>query len=216
MAPMQAIQKIILWLAFCFACYQPASALTTIAPENRVGEILSAEYDVRATEAIIRYNTPLHPTSEYDETQNHRTGDKNRAFEGTCSLFGQFAEFLAAERGATFGGTASTDYRATFFAEHPELEGQVRVHHAVEQQVLTRFPGVVSEAEMHSLENLRGIPNAINGRLHLSQIRIEWNNFYRPFELSGTAPTQAQLLQKATEIDTKYGYLFTPPVGGVQ
>ena len=54
--------------------------------------------------------------------------------------------------GASFGSAASNNYRATFFAAHPELEGQVVVHHAVEQQVLTRYPGVVSEAEMHSLE----------------------------------------------------------------
>jgi pyruvate-formate lyase-activating enzyme len=73
---------------------------------------------------------------------------------------------------------------------------------------------VVTEAEIHSLENLRGIPNEINSDVHLSQIRIEWNRFYRPYVASGTAPTPEQLLQKATEIDAKFGAQFKPPVGG--
>ena len=109
---------------------------------------------------------------------------------------------------------AATDYRATFFEANPELEGEVVVHHAVEQQTLTRFPGIMTEEEIHSLENLRGIPNEINSQVHLSQIRIEWNRFYRQFEASGTAPTKAQLLQKAAEIDATYGTQFEPPVGG--
>jgi hypothetical protein len=139
-----------------------------------------------------------------------------RSFYTGVLIFAFAAQFLAADTGATLGKAVSTDYRATFFAANPELEGQVVVHHAVEQQVLTRYPGVVSETEIHSLENLRGIPNAINGEVHLSQIRIEWNSFYRPFEASGTAPSQAQLLHKATEIHAKYGSRFMPPVGGGQ
>jgi hypothetical protein len=103
----------------------------------------------------------------------------------------------------------SNAYRATFFAANPELEGSVVVHHAVEQQVLNRYPGVVSEAEMHSLENLRGIPNELNSDLHLSQIRREWNQFYR----KTPNPTQEMLLQKATQIDSRFGNQFAPPVG---
>jgi hypothetical protein len=112
--------------------------------------------------------------------------------------------------GARFGQAATTDYRATFFEAHPELQGEGVVHHAVEQQVLTRYPGVVTEAELHSLENLRGIPTEVNSSLHLSQIRRDWNQFYR----QTPNPTQSQLLQKATEIDVKYGAQFKPPTGG--
>ena len=83
------------------------------------------------------------------------------------------------------------------------------MHHAVEQQALKRYPGVVSESEIHSLENLRGIPNELNSDLHLSQIRREWNQFYR----QTPNPTQDMLLQKATEIDVKFGAQFNPPVG---
>ncbi|PZN94738.1 MAG: hypothetical protein DCF31_08845 [Alphaproteobacteria bacterium] len=65
---------------------------------------------------------------------------------------------------------------------------------------------------MNSLENLRGIPNELNSDLHLSKIRVEWNRFYKPFDATGTVPSKAQLLQKATEIDAKYGHLFNPPL----
>src|SRR5207245_11323859 len=80
---------------------------------------------------------------------------------------------------AALGKAASLDYRAAFFAKYPELSGKVVVHHAVEQQALIRYPGLFSEAEIHSVENLRGIPLDLNARLHNSLIKKEWNEFYR-------------------------------------
>ena len=112
-----------------------------------------------------------------------------------------------------FGKAKTSNYTKTFYDAHPELLGKTIVHHAVEKQVRTKFPGVVTGAEIHSLENLRGIPREINNTLHLSEPRTEWNRFYKPFIDSRTAPTQAQLLQKATEIDAKHGWRFKPPTG---
>jgi len=116
--------------------------------------------------------------------------------------------------GATFGQATTNDYRSTFFAKYPELRGKVSVHHAVEQMILTRFPGVVTEEEIHSLENLRGVPKEISSYVHKSLIRREWNQFYRPFLRTGAAPTKEQLLQKATEIDSIFGSMFMPQIGG--
>ncbi|MCP3797966.1 hypothetical protein NLX83_01715 [Allokutzneria sp. A3M-2-11 16] len=114
---------------------------------------------------------------------------------------------------ASFGWTTSTNYRKTFFDAHPDTEGKVVVHHAVEQQVLRIFPGVVQTEEVHSLENLRGIPKGlINNRVHLSAIRIAWNDFYKPFRKSGTRPTKQQLLDFATMIDDQYGTSFNPNI----
>lgn len=110
---------------------------------------------------------------------------------------------------ATFGKAATTDYKLTFFKAHPELEGKVVVHHAVEQQTLTRYPGVLSEEKIHSLENLRGIPNDLNADLHLSQIRMDWNEFYRNNPASGM--TEQKLLDEAWKIDRRYGHSFLPP-----
>src|SRR5690606_12130800 len=102
----------------------------------------------------------------------------------------------------------SNNYRENFRKAHPNVSDVV-VHHAVEQQVQKRYPGLVSDAELHSGENLRGIPKGqINNRIHLSAIRKEWNEFYR----NNPNPTKQDLLDKATEIDDKFGHLFNPPV----
>lgn len=102
-------------------------------------------------------------------------------------------------------------YRATFFAAHPELRGKVIVHHAIEQKVLKRYPGVMTASEIHNLANLRGIPTGLNSKVHLSRIRNEWNAFYREHR---TSVTKEQLINKAKEIDQKFGRHFKPPVSG--
>jgi len=80
----------------------------------------------------------------------------------------------------------------------------------VERQAAERlYPDEVSTSQVHSLENLRGIPKEVNSKVHLSEIRKEWNRFY----VENPNATQVELLQKATEIDLNYGNLFKPPVG---
>ncbi|WP_336704505.1 RHS repeat-associated core domain-containing protein [Chryseobacterium indologenes] len=115
---------------------------------------------------------------------------------------------IGAEKGAVLGSSISTNYKSTFFSAYPELKGTVVVHHAVEQQALKRYPGLLTESEMHSLENLRGIPKTINSDVHLSQIRKIWNKFYK----ENANPTKQQILDQATIIDQKFGTQFTPPV----
>ena len=111
---------------------------------------------------------------------------------------------------ATLGKALTNNYRKTFLESNPELEGQVVVHKGVPQITLKRYPGEVTEPEIHSIENLRGIPNELNSDLHLRQIAREWNEFYD----ANLKATRERLLQKATEIDRKYGGWFKPPVGG--
>ncbi|AZA77808.1 RHS repeat-associated core domain-containing protein [Chryseobacterium joostei] len=117
-------------------------------------------------------------------------------------------KLLAAEKGAIFGSSTSNNYKANFFKANPKLKGTVVVHHAVEQQVLKRYPGIVTESEMHSLDNLRGIPKTINSDVHLSQIRKIWNKFYK----ETPNPTKQDLLDQATLVDKKFGSQFTPKV----
>lgn len=109
---------------------------------------------------------------------------------------------------ATLGTATRLNYRKTFFDAFPHLEGKVVVHHAIEQSVLHNYPGVISEAQLHSLQNLRGIPKELNNTLHLSHIRKIWDDFY------DTHPTLSleDLMRKATEIDNRYGHLFEPPI----
>ncbi|NQZ07412.1 MAG: hypothetical protein HRT35_09660 [Algicola sp.] len=113
------------------------------------------------------------------------------------------------EGAAQFGSSTSTKYRDTFFDANPSVvPGDTVVHHGVEQQALKRYPGVVSASEIHSIENLRGIPKTVNSDVHLSKIRKDWNKFYR----ENANPTKQQLLDQATAVDKKYGDQFTPPV----
>ncbi len=115
---------------------------------------------------------------------------------------------------ARVGNASSTNYTQTFFNAFPGINLQGNgfvVHHAIEQQVFTKYPGLLTEAEINSLQNLRGISGEINGALHLSDIRISWNNFYNQFP-AGVIPSRTQVLQKATEIDNLFGNLFTPPI----
>ena len=100
----------------------------------------------------------------------------------------------------------SCDYRETFFKVYPHLRGQVVVHHAIEQQVLRKYPGLFTEAEIHALNNLRGIPLNINSDLHLSKIRKERNKFYK----ANPTPSRQDIIDYAAKIDKKFGKKFVP------
>lgn len=83
---------------------------------------------------------------------------------------------------------------------------------AVEKKVLKYYSGLFTEEEIHSLENLRGISNDVNRQLHLHELRLAWNRFYR--EHPPGVATREQFLQKAAEIDSLHGWRFNPSVGG--
>ena len=110
---------------------------------------------------------------------------------------------------ASVGEAPRKDYRKTFLEANPDINPkEVVVHHAIEQQVLRYYKGSVTESQMHSLENLRGIPQSLNNTLHLRDIRDAWDDFY----LSHPTATLDELLDYATEHDDKFGHLFTPPI----
>ncbi|WP_442601935.1 RHS repeat domain-containing protein [Paenibacillus sp. KN14-4R] len=95
--------------------------------------------------------------------------DKTLAVAGYIPIFrwtGDLGKFA-------LKGTGKIDYKEVFFKKHPELEKEVVVHHAIEQQVLRKpeYKGLFTEAEMHGYNNLRGIPKEINSDIHLSKIR---------------------------------------------
>ncbi|MFF1880215.1 hypothetical protein ACFVVC_01935 [Pseudarthrobacter sp. NPDC058196] len=108
-----------------------------------------------------------------------------------------------------FGGPSRGDYRRTFFDANPGIDPSATiVHHAVEQQVSRLYPGLFSRDEINSLFNLRGIPKDINSDLHLSQLRMDWNDFY---EMNPNA-SREQILEYKNKLDKIYGNQFTPKV----
>ncbi|MFI6608005.1 polymorphic toxin-type HINT domain-containing protein [Streptomyces sp. NPDC050507] len=108
------------------------------------------------------------------------------------------------------GAPVSTDYRANFFSANPGVteSNGYWVHHAVERQVLKKYPGLFTADELNAPENLRGIPSSVNSDLHLSRIRSLWNGFYK------TTPgaSRQQILDYATFIDDFYGGEFEPRI----
>lgn len=125
------------------------------------------------------------------------------------SKFHKGRRLISTAHKAKVGFTNSFNYRKTFFNAYPQItKSNVVVHHAVEQQVLKRYPKLFKVEEIQSLENLRGIPKSINSDIHLSKIRKAWNRFYK----SNASPTRQQVLEKATEIDNLYGGQFTPKI----
>jgi hypothetical protein len=108
----------------------------------------------------------------------------------------------------TLGVASRLDHRKTFFNAFPHLEGKVVIHHAIEQNVLKNYPGLINELEMHSLQNLRGIPKDLNNTLHLGEIQKIWKRFYK----SHPTPTREDLIKQAAQIDDLFGHLFSPPI----
>ena len=108
-------------------------------------------------------------------------------------------------------GSNKIDYKKVFFEQKPELEGKVVVHHSIEQQVIKRYPGLFPAEEINAYDMLRGIPKDINSKVHLSDIRIEWNNFYKKVDAGEIALTKENFLNKALEIDKLFGSQFQPP-----
>jgi len=94
---MTTANRLILWLAFILACFLPPSAFTPTAPENCVWEIFSTWYDAAATEANSTYDRSAASTLTYDTTPIHGATTEAKSTEANRTLFGQNAEFKAAE-----------------------------------------------------------------------------------------------------------------------
>jgi len=112
---------------------------------------------------------------------------------------------------ATVGHSESTNYRNNFFEKYKFLitkKDSIYVHHAIEQSILKNYPNRFTKNELHSIENLRGIPLLHNSEIHLSKIRKEWNVFYK----QNRTASREELLNFASYIDLKYGYLFLPKI----
>ncbi len=99
-------------------------------------------------------------------------------------------------------------YNPRFKSEFADVADQIgEVHHAVPQWVLTRYPHLsITNDQMHSLENLRGIPN--NGTLDHATITNYWEGFYN----TNQNPTYQELMEFTKFIDDEFGHLFIPPV----
>jgi hypothetical protein len=98
-----------------------------------------------------------------------------------------------------------------------------QVHHAIELQVLDRYPGAFRASELNDFPNMRGIATEREGRrqLHNSKIREIWDRHYRAMDAEiarrGLKPNTAEyndfvrkyLQSGRDEIDYVVGQFFT-------
>src|SRR5262249_25636149 len=113
-----------------------------------------------------------------------------------------------------FGEASRADYRTTYKISYGLTDADIgQVHHAVEQQLLTKWSTLnISASEIHSLENLRGLPPGQAGRDLHQLITNDWENWIRDWEAAGKVPTREDVLSMAKTIDDDFGYLFIPPI----
>ena len=111
---MNAVNRIILWLAFIFACLLPVSALTPTTPENSVWEIFSTGYDATTAEVTDAGNRTGTSTSNYDTSPIRGVANEEKPTEANRTLFGQSAEFKAAEGGSTAVRALTDAEKATY------------------------------------------------------------------------------------------------------
>jgi hypothetical protein len=127
-------------------------------------------------------------------------------------------EYVDKLNGATLLGTGRTvDWRGNFREAFPEIPQNVfdgmEIHHAIPRGAInTHYPTLgVTPYQLHSVENLRGIPRTTlgpnGGALH-TEIGVIWNAFYRQ---NPNASLQ-DLLDFARTIDDQFGHLFVPPI----
>ena len=188
-----------------------------------VNEILKITTDNEVIETTR--NHPFYVNGEYKDAEQLGIGDKLFAINKEPSEVISVEYFYHKSKVYTFeveedecyfvGNYGclvhNACYHTTFFGAYPWLKGKVVVHHAIEQQVMKRYPGLFTKADIHAIENLRGIPKKINSDLHLSKIRKEWNKFYKRFDDAGITPTKKQLEDYAKAIDRKFSNQFDPP-----
>jgi hypothetical protein len=87
------------------------------------------------------------------------------------------------------------NYRANFYAEHPDAPAEYQVHHSLPQ----KYSDLLSEdgVNVHSTEYLRGVSRPIH-----QSITSDWRVFDRG---CGGAPPASSIYQFADHIDTAYG-----------
>jgi len=97
------------------------------------------------------------------------------------------------------GGRANPNY--TDLARLGGLDPDANViHHALERQLQTQFPGLFSLEEINSLSRLRPVTRGVfNFRVHYSRIRIMWEEMYRALRGAGGSLSRTQMRRAVVE-----------------
>lgn len=154
------------------------------------------------------YINPWVTIAETDVSVWVDTVDENLTKSGRTPRSGDRVRISSADgtefEGTVFGGTKTApDYRDLARIGGLSPDANV-IHHAVEQQVLERFPRAFTRAEINSLSRLRAIPRGVfNSRVHLSRIRLMWNEMYEALERRALTALQQRsaIMQYMNRVD---------------
>jgi len=134
----------------------------------------------------------------------------NIAKKSPLKINGDYLKYLDDIKFPKFGqpfaslSTYSSKFKQKF---HEVSDGISQVHHAVPQAVLNKYPNLnLTQNQMHSLENLRGIPS--NGALDHQTITNYWASFYN----TNPNANLNEIFEFTKFIDDEFGHLFIPPV----
>ena len=96
------------------------------------------------------------------------------------------------------------DYRTAFLEANPHINPTdiAQVHHAIPQAVLNKYPGLFTDAEIHAVENLRGISSSgVRGHQKVTDV---WRKFYD----TNPQATRDQITDMKDTIDKAIGQHF--------
>ncbi|MBL7798071.1 MAG: hypothetical protein JNJ90_16385 [Saprospiraceae bacterium] len=125
--------------------------------------------------------------------------------------FPKYLKYIDDLKTPKLGGYFATvnTYSANFKNKFSDVKDQIaQVHHAVPQKVKNQY-NLVNDNQLHSLENLRGIPS--NDNFHQT-LTNAWKDFFDPYDNAGTVPSLADVLAFTKVIDDQYGHRFLPPI----
>jgi|GEM_PF-2856842 len=113
-------------------------------------------------------------------------------------------------KGPLLGSSVTPDYRFVFKSntidDIYDLVGEV--HHAIPQKVYDNYDGIITRQQLHSLENLRGIPKNLPAPDFHDEITDRWRIWFNnnaDFDLDDA-------LGFAKTIDDEFGHRFIPPI----
>jgi len=162
------------------------------AGELKVGNKIKSRFGQVVAVSSIKWHQRAEPFKVY----NFEVQDDHSYFVGTYGGGVWVHNYPKAPR-----------YRRTFADANPGIDtSKLVVHHAIEQQVQDLYPGLFTYAEIHSADNLRGIPVSINNWAHLSVMRRAWDAFYASHPIA----TRQEVLDFAHAIDQEWGANMIP------
>lgn len=192
------------WIDFSFEVGKIIAQNTPIGKMLKIGEAGSDMYQF--IKNVEKLHSRISTWSTTKTTKIWNIVKKNIKLASNSSYW-KYVDDLASPRFGPYFAD-SRNYNPKFKERFPEVADQVsQVHHAIPREIEYNF-NLVSNSDINSLENLRGMPS----QAFHSVITEHWRVWLKPYKDTGTKPSMDFLREKAKWIDDNFGSQFIPPV----